>query len=245
LPTCLVVQHVAPESAFAIGEALVEAGISVETCRVFAGDAVPIAAQDFDGLVVMGGPMSAASNEGFASRPSELALLSEALELGLPTIGVCLGAQLLAVAAGASVYPGGSGPEIGWGPVTLLPECNGDPLFAGLDGEHTVMHWHGDTFNLPTGAMLLGCNSNYANQAFRLGTAAWGLQFHLEVTESAVNGFISNFGADAEHLPGGAEGIGAAAPTAVNVLTPMQRLVFGRFAALVLARVSHQSLVDQ
>jgi GMP synthase-like glutamine amidotransferase len=244
LPTCLVVQHVAPESAFAIGDVLVEADITVETCRVFDGVAVPDNARDFDGIVVMGGPMSAASNDGFPSRPAEVGLLAGALDAAIPTLGVCLGAQILAVAGGAAVYPGGAGPEIGWGAVSLGPACANDPLFTGLTGDLTVLHWHGDTFDLPPGALHLASNGNYPNQAFRLGDAAWGLQFHLEVTELAVKGFISNFGADAAHLPDGPGGIEAGAPSAVRALELVRQRVFGRFADLVAARVSHDTLVD-
>jgi GMP synthase-like glutamine amidotransferase len=236
---------VAPESAFAIGDALAGAGIEMETCRVFAGDIVPDTSQGYDGLVVMGGPVSASSSEGFPTRVAELALLADGIRSGLPTLGICLGAQLLAAAAGARVFAGASGPEIGWGPVTILPEGDDDPLFAGLAGELTVMHWHGDTFDLPKGARQLARNENYANQAFRFGSAAWGVQFHLEVTESAVNGFISNFGDDATHVPGGPQGIASAAPRLVSELEPVQKLVFGRFADLVAARLGSGALIDQ
>ena len=117
MPTCLVVQHVAPEPAFAFEEALRAAGVDVDTRRAYAGDALPADTAGLDGLLVMGGPMSATSDAGFPSRRAELHLLSDALEAGIPTVGVCLGAQLLAVAGGGSVAPGPHGPEIGWLPV--------------------------------------------------------------------------------------------------------------------------------
>ena len=119
MSSCLVVQHLEPESSYAIGEALSSSGIDVDQRRTHTGAPLPRTLDGFDGLVVMGGPMSADSDDGFPTRRQELDLLSEAVELGLPTLGVCLGAQLLAAATGGRVLRGASGPEIGWGPVRL------------------------------------------------------------------------------------------------------------------------------
>jgi hypothetical protein len=96
-----------------------------------------------------------------------------------------------------------------------------------------VLHWHGDTFDLPPGAPLLARSARYANQAFRVGPAAWGLQFHLEVTPAAVDGFLREFGADAARAPGGAPAIRRATAGALETLSPWRDLVFDRFAALV------------
>jgi GMP synthase-like glutamine amidotransferase len=244
MANCLIVQHVAPESAFALEDALVRAGVDVDTRRVFAGDPVPVEVAGWDGLVVMGGPVSAASDEGFTSRPAELALLADAVGAGVPTLGVCLGAQLLAQACGGRVYPGEHGPEIGWSPVSLAAARHNDPLLAGLPDELTVLQWHGDTFALPPGARLLAGSTRYPNQAFRLGDAAWGLQFHLEVTAAAVDGFLAAFGADAEGLPGGAEAIRSATADALGALATWRDVVGDRFAARVAARVTTADLVD-
>jgi GMP synthase-like glutamine amidotransferase len=243
VPICLVIQHVAPEGAFAIGDALDAEGIEVTTCRVFAGDALPSDLKGLDGLVIMGGPMSANSDDGFASRPTEMARITEALASGLPTLGVCLGAQLLALAGGGTVRPGPAGPEIGWGPVELTDECTSDHLFADLPGTLGVLQWHGDTFDLPPGAVHLAANAAYKNQAFRVGPAAWGLQFHVEVDAGAVAGFLAAFGADAEGVPGGPEAISAATPAALARLTPSRNLLLTRFAQLVAANVTRPDLV--
>jgi GMP synthase-like glutamine amidotransferase len=236
MPNCLVIQHVEPEPAFAIDEALRAAGVTVEGRRVFAGDALPVDLTGFDGLVVMGGPMSAGSDEGFATRAREIALLAEAVAGGTPALGVCLGAQLLAVAGGAAVTAGATGPEIGWGPVSVLDECRGDALFDGLPEVLTVLHWHGETFEIPAGGRRLMGNDRYANQAFRIGDAAWGLQFHLEVDEAAVDGFLAAFAPEAAAVPGGPDGIRAATPGALERLAGPRALVLGRFAGLVAAR---------
>jgi GMP synthase-like glutamine amidotransferase len=216
MPKCLVVQHVPPESAFAIADALRAAHVEVDIRRVFDGDEVPTDSADLDGLIVMGGPMSAQSDRSFPTRAAEIGLLADALDRGVPSLGVCLGAQLLAVAAGGSVSPGDGGLEVGWGPVDLESACAGDALFGGLPSRLTVMHWHGNTFTLPGGSERLMSNSNYANQAFRTGAAAWGVQFHLEVTRSAVEGFLAAFPGEAAGAVGGAAAIRSATPAAIS-----------------------------
>jgi GMP synthase-like glutamine amidotransferase len=233
MANCLIVQHVGPEPSWAIGAALVRAGIRTDVRRTFAGDPVAPDASGYDGVVVMGGPMSACSDDLFASRQAEVALLRHALGHGLPTLGVCLGAQLLALAAGGAVYPGPDGPEVGWSGVDLLPPCDRDALFAGFPHRLRVLHWHGDTFDLPAGAQRLAHNARYPNQAFRVGEAAWGLQFHLEVTVDAVEGLLGAFPIDAAQAPGGAPAMKEATTAALADLAPWRDLAFDRFAGLV------------
>ena len=240
---CLVIQHVEPESAFAIADLLGQAGVAVDVRRVYAGDPLPVDLSAFDGLVVMGGPMSATTDDGFESRRAELDLLVDALGRRVPTLGVCLGAQLLALAGGGTVGPGRAGPEVGWAGVDLLASCRDDALFAGLPDLLTVLHWHGETFELPPGAVRLMRNGRYENQAFRIGERAWGVQFHIEVSETAVDGFVRAFPADAAGAPGGAPGITRSTASAIAALSASRSLVFERFAALVVARVSEVDLV--
>jgi len=230
MPTCLVVQHVAAEPAWSIADAVARAGILLDVRRVFAGDPVPTDVTGYGGVVVMGGPMSAASDDQFPSRRAEVGVLADALEGRIPTLGICLGAQLLARAAGAAVYPGPFGPEIGWGPVSLSVERRGDPLFDGLPTQLTVLHWHGDTFDLPSGAVRLASNARYANQAFRLGPVAWGLQFHMEVTGDAVQGLLEAFSDEAGPSAGS---IRRDTPRHLAGLAAWSGLVFDRFASLV------------
>ena len=238
---CLIVQHVEPEPSWAIGTALTRAGVRSDVRRIFAGDGVPADASGHDGVVVMGGPMSACSDDRFASRPAEVALLEDALGRQVPTLGVCLGAQLLALAAGATVRPGDDGPEVGWCDVDLLPSRAGDALLHGLPGALPVLHWHGDTFDLPPGAQHLARTGRYPNQAFRMGRAAWGLQFHLEVTAAAVDGLLRAFPVDAARAQGGARAVEEDTATCIEALSPWRDLVFDRFAALVTARVGAAS----
>lgn len=233
MAACLVVQHVPPEPPWAIGAALERAGIDLDVRRTFAGDPVPPDASDHDGLVVMGGPMSACSDEGFATRCGEVALLRDALARSVPTLGVCLGAQLLALAAGGRVSAGGEGPEIGWSPVEFLTTRRGDLLFAGFPDSLPVLHWHGDTYDRPPGARHLARNERYPNQAFRVGESAWGLQFHLEVTPEAVDQLLRSFPTDAAQAPGGPDAVRSSTRAALAILTTWRDLAFDRFAAMV------------
>ncbi len=233
MASCLVIQHVEPEKSFAIGDTLADAGIEVVTRLAGAGESLPDHLGDFDGLVVMGGPMSAAHDEGFASRPHELALLRQALDLDVPTLGICLGAQLLATAAGGRVVPGRAGLEIGWGMVQLAPAAADDELFAGIAGPLTVLHWHGDTYELPSGPVRLASSPTYAEQAFRAGSRAWGLQFHLEVDAGAVAAFADAFPTDLAAAGTDAAALDAATVPALAALAEPRRLLLERFAGLV------------
>jgi GMP synthase-like glutamine amidotransferase len=235
MPTVLVIQHLEPEQPAVLGEVLRDAGCGLQTVRTDADDPVPEDAAGFAGVVVLGGPMSAADDEGFPTRRAELALLRDAVDRGVPTLGVCLGAQLLAVAAGASIRRGAD-PEIGWGTVDLTAATGEDPLFAGLASPLRVLHWHGETFELPDGAVHLASTERYPNQAFRLGAAAWGLQFHLEVDRPAVERFVAAFPDDAEAASGGGEGIRGEASEALAQLRAPRELVLDRFARLVTSR---------
>ncbi len=230
---CLVVQHLEPEKAYLVAEALERHHVELDVCRVYAGDAVPPEVGGYDAVVVMGGSMSATTDEGFPSRRSELAMLRGALDGQVPILGICLGAQLLAAAAGAAVYPGRQGVEIGWKPIALSANTAADPLFRGVVSPLTVLHWHGDTFDLPAGAVHLASSEQYANQAFRFGARAWGLQFHLEVDAQAVTAFLTDLGdaAAARGVPRRA--IEGPAAKVLAALAPTGRTVLDRFAAIV------------
>jgi GMP synthase-like glutamine amidotransferase len=232
---CLVVQHLEPEGPYAIAEALVGAAVCPDVQVLSTGGRLPANLDGYSGVVVMGGPMSATSEEGFPTRAGELGLLEQALQRGLPALGVCLGAQLLAVAAGGKVYPGAEGPEIGWAPVSLSHEAAEDPLFARLPEELTVLHWHHETLDLPPRSTHLASSELYANQAFRTGPRAWGLQFHLEADSRAVDAFLSAFSKEAEAQGAMPQTIAAQSTAAIAAIVPARRKVFDRFASLVSA----------
>jgi len=231
--SCLIVQHVEAEPATGITAALDRAGVECDVRRLFDGDAMPVYTRGLDGVVVMGGPMSASRSDGFPTRDAEIALLVDAVGHAVPVLGICLGAQLLAAAHGGTVRPGARGLEVGWGPIALLEHADDDRLFGGMPREITVLHWHGETFDLPGGSVHLAASGRYANQAFRLGDCAWGLQFHLEVDEERVAAFAAAFPGDVAAVGTTTEGLLAATPAAVDKLAPVARVVLDRFASLV------------
>jgi GMP synthase-like glutamine amidotransferase len=136
--------------------------------------------REFDAIVAMGGPMSVNDDAELPWLAAEKDLIGEAVRVGTPYWGVCLGVQLLASSLGASVYPGPE-PEVGLLRVELTDEGRADPVFAALETDLVTLQWHGDTFDLPGGAVRLASSPAYANQAFRV-ERAYGVQFHLEVS---------------------------------------------------------------
>ncbi|HEX7355049.1 MAG TPA: type 1 glutamine amidotransferase [Mycobacteriales bacterium] len=180
----LVVEHVAAEHPGALGRWLPDAGVALDVCRLHAGDRLPARVEQ-DALVVMGGPMDARGDGG--DLPAERALIARAVADGLPYLGICLGAQLLALATGGEVRRNPNGPEHGWGLVRKGDACADDPLFRTLVWLPDAVHWHDDEVSaLPAGAVPLLRGEHTEIQAFRVGGRAWGLQLHPEVDEAMV-----------------------------------------------------------
>ncbi len=185
----LIIQHIACEGPGRLAPLLTHRGYKLELCLAYAGDSVPLTLTQ-DLLVVMGGPMGVGdvgSNDyPFLSR--EIALLKSVLSHNQPMMGICLGAQLLAHAAGARVYPnhhqGKPVLEVGWAPVDFH-EVDKRPELRGLQAQETMLHWHGDTFDLPTGATLLASTPHCRQQLYRLQRQV-GFQFHPEVDSNLV-----------------------------------------------------------
>ncbi len=181
----LVLQHIACEHPGVFSEVMREHGAQPVAVEVDEGEPLPDW-REFDALLAMGGPMGAGDDADHPWLAPERELVREAVEAGRPFLGVCLGVQLLAAALGARVYAA-ERPEVGLLEVELTAEGRADPLFAGLDDRFVSLQWHGDTFDLPADAVRLASSPLIANQAFRAGERAYGVQFHLEVTgEMAV-----------------------------------------------------------
>jgi GMP synthase-like glutamine amidotransferase len=184
--TALVVTHTATEGPGLLGTWLPEAGLALHEVRPWQGEALPTSLEGFSALVVMGGPQQA-YDDSLPWGPQVLALLREAVADGVPALGVCLGAQLLAVACGGTVAPGEEGPELGASLVAKRDVAGADPLLWDLPLSPVVVQWHWDAVTeLPPGSTLLMSSPRYPHQAFRVGERAWGLQFHVECDAAMV-----------------------------------------------------------
>jgi GMP synthase (glutamine-hydrolysing) len=177
----LVLQHIACEPPGAFEDVLIAAGADIHRVELDEGEPLP-SWQDYVAIVAMGGPMSVNDDAELPWLTAEKQAIADAVKAGVPYWGSCLGVQLLAASLGARVYSG-TQPEVGVLPVTLTEAGRSDPVFAGLPPEFLTLQWHGDTFDLPDGATLLASSPAYPNQAFRVGQTAYGVQFHVEVTD--------------------------------------------------------------
>ncbi|MGB7760823.1 MAG: gamma-glutamyl-gamma-aminobutyrate hydrolase family protein [Bryobacteraceae bacterium] len=179
----LAFRHVPQEHLGRIEPELTRRGIGIDYADLYQPGAASPDPARYDGLIFMGGAMSV--NDGLLYLEREVAWIAQAVEARRPVLGVCLGAQLIAKALGARVYPNPL-KEIGWFEIELTGEGAADPLFAGARPRETVFQWHGETFDLPPGARWLASSSACRHQAFRVGSNAYALQFHLEVTPEMI-----------------------------------------------------------
>lgn len=229
-PEVLIVQHVAEEGPGLLLDVLEAAGAGARTIRVDRGVPVPRTLDGHAGLVIMGGPMGVYETAAYPHLRDELALIEDALRCSAPTIGVCLGSQLLAAALGARVEAGPR-KEIGWFDVHLSGAGRNDAAFASCPPVFRALHWHGDVFELPPGAVSLARSELTTHQAFRAGPNALGLLFHLEARAAQVADMAGVFADElAAAQVDGAALIAGSADAAARI-EPVARQVFGSWAA--------------
>ncbi|MFE0700746.1 type 1 glutamine amidotransferase [Streptomyces sp. NPDC058872] len=180
-PLVLVVEHEHDTGPALVGDRLVRAGLRLDLRRPWRGDPLPDDLSEHHGLLVLGGAMGPYEDARAPWLPAVRALLGEAVDQGLPTLGICLGMELLTVACGGEVVRAAH-PEVGLVELTPLPECATDPLFGAVRGRPSAVQWHWEeTARLPHGAVPLLTGVHCTHQAYRLGDRAWGVQFHPEV----------------------------------------------------------------
>ncbi|MDA8126880.1 MAG: type 1 glutamine amidotransferase [Deltaproteobacteria bacterium] len=184
-----LLQHVPFEGLGSIEPWLKEAGYAVTETRLFEGAPLP-EVQAVDLLIAMGGPMSINDEGEFPWLSDEKRFIRETVRAGKAVLGVCLGAQLIASALGASVFRNPV-PEIGWFPIQAVPPPPEGSVFRFPDGVE-VFHWHGETFALPPGAIRLASSAGCRNQAFQFGPSVIGLQFHLETTPASAQEIVAH-----------------------------------------------------
>jgi GMP synthase (glutamine-hydrolysing) len=185
----LVFQHAATEPLGVLDPMLRRWGFRIRYVNFARDPAVQLDPGRYDGLVVLGGPMNVDQTAAYPHLQTEIAAIREALRLEMPVLGICLGAQLLAAALGASVRPNRVR-EIGWYRLQPAAPAADDRLFRHFDGSQQVFQWHAYTFDLPPGAVQLARTESCEHQAFRYGSRAYGLQFHLEADEALIRRWL-------------------------------------------------------
>jgi GMP synthase-like glutamine amidotransferase len=245
--TALVIENDPADDLGRLGEWLTEAGLELTVLRPHTGDELPDTLDGHNALVVLGGDQSAYTNEagepGAPWFPALEGLLRKAVRNHVPTLGLCLGGQLLASAHGGLVERSTSGPEIGPGLVARRDAADNDPLFKYVPLLPDVVQWHHDEITeLPIGAVLLAASSRYAHQAFRLGDRAWGLQFHIECDVDMIARWARSDTAALDELGYDGEVVVAATADILADVEEVWQPFAARFAALVLGALPNADI---
>jgi len=185
----LVFQHVPHEILGTFNPLLKSAGFRIRYVNFGRTPDAQPNIDKYDGLIILGGPMCVDQTESHPHLLTEISAIRQAMERQMPVLGICLGAQLIARALDAQVKRNPV-KEIGWYDVTPTEAGNSDPLFKCFNGTEKIFQWHGDTFDIPHGAVHLASSPECANQAFRYGDRTYGLQFHLEVDEPLIHRWL-------------------------------------------------------
>lgn len=190
-------QHVAFEGLGSMADVLNAQSHTLSATHLYQAETLP-SVETFDILIVLGGPMGVHDETDFPWLNAEKELIKSAIENKKIVLGICLGAQLIANVLGARVYKN-SHKEIGWWPITPHTDIQKTVLASVFSTNHEVFHWHGDTFELPTGAIAIASSTACENQGFIYNDHVIALQFHLETTQSTAQALIEHCAADIGH----------------------------------------------
>jgi len=245
MPKLLVFQHVAFEILGTLNPLLREEGFRIRYVNFGRYPHAEPSLDGYHGLVVLGGPMNVDDVAEHPHLATEVRVIQQALERGMPVLGICLGAQLIAKALGARVTRNPRA-EIGWYDVKLTAEGKRDPLFTFFRSSEKLFQWHGDTFEMPRGAAHLASSPDCAAQAFRYGHNVYGFQFHLEVDERLVERWlrVPSHQRELEALrgPRGAEQIRRQTPRHIRRLNELSEATFRQFLELFGPRRRYRQL---
>ena len=197
-----VIENMKNTGLGALATALDEAGAEIEWFRVWQDGILPVGISDHDALVVLGGEQSALDDETHPYLPELVRLARRFGDADKAVLGICLGSQILARAYGADNILGAAR-EFGWHRIGVTGEGRADPLLSGLGDEFTIFEWHADTFSLPEGAVRLASSPVAQNQAFRIGRAVYGTQFHFEADTAVVEEWKADFPGTIERIAPG------------------------------------------
>lgn len=195
----LIIKHIDIERPGTLGDFFVQKEIPFRIVELGAGERLPTDLKDIRAVVVLGGPMNVYEEDKYPFLKEENIFIQRVLKEQIPYFGICLGAQLLAKAAGARVVRSPI-KEVGWYKVSLTSEGKKDPLLIGFNQHEDVYHWHGDMFEVPANGVLLATADGCPHQAFRVGKNAYGFQFHMEVTDKSIKEWCDEY--SATDLPG-------------------------------------------
>jgi GMP synthase (glutamine-hydrolysing) len=188
----LIIKHIDIEGPGTLGDFLKAQGEDFRIIELGAGEKLPEDPKAFKAVVVLGGPMNVDEESRFPFLKPENDFIQQVLKAKVPYLGICLGSQLLAKAAGARVVKSPV-KEIGWYQVQLTAEGKKDPLFDGFRENDPIYHWHGDMFQIPSNGVLLASAQGCPHQALKVGTNAYGLQFHVEVTDRSIKEWCDEY----------------------------------------------------
>ncbi len=188
----LIIKHIDIEGPGTLGDFLNARKIPFKIIELGAGEALPLSLEGIDAVVVLGGPMNVDEEDQYQFLKPENVFIKQVLALEIPFLGICLGSQLLAKAAGAKVVKSPV-KEIGWYNVELTPEGKQDPFLKGFKADEKIYHWHGDMFQIPANGQLLATAQGCPHQALRVGKNAYGVQFHVEVTDKSIKEWCDEY----------------------------------------------------